>query len=242
MSTQTQRGRKVQQKNTQKTLRIFFLVIAVVAVVGIGFLGFYLVNNTNNSVSSSGTEQIPEINAPVGITPEGFYYKGSPDAPVKVIEYSDFQCPGCAQYHTGLGETIETEYIETGKIQFIFHEFPLTSIHPYAIAAAEAARAAGEQGQFWQMHNLLFEKQREWATSMNPTSLFVGYAEQLGLDTDQFAEALRSNKYRNQVQAAEQAAEQAGVQATPTFVINGQQLRSDELIPAIEEALDASGQ
>jgi protein-disulfide isomerase len=240
MSTQSQRGRKVQARNTQKTLRNFYIALAVVAVVGIGILAFYLVGNAGSGPATGSSEQISPIDAPTGITPEGFYYKGDPEAPVTVIEYSDFQCPACARYHTVLGGDVDSQYVETGQIQFIFHEFPVTD--GYAVAAAEAARAAGEQGQFWPMHDLLFENQDEWRGSMNPESLFINYAEQLGLDRDQFAEALRSNKYQEQVQVAEQSAMQAGIQATPSFVVNGRQVSANDLILTIESELDAQGE
>jgi len=237
MSTQSQRGRKVQAKNTQKTLRNFYIVLAAVGVVGVGLLAFYLAGNTGSGTATTSTDQVAQINAPTGITPEGFYYKGDPEAPVTVIEYSDFQCPACARYHTVLGSDVDSQYVETGQIQFIFHEFPVTD--GYAVTAAQAARAAGEQGQFWPMHDLLFENQEEWRSSMNPEAVFINYAEQLGLDRDQFAEALQSNKYRDQVQVAEQSAMQAGIQATPSFVVNGRQVRANDLILTIESELNA---
>lgn len=175
------------------------------------------------------------------MTPEGFYYKGDPEAPVRMIEYSDYQCPACAQFHTVLAGQIDQEYVETGKIQFVFHDFPL-SMHQHAVIAAEAARAAGSQGQFWQMNKLLFERQREWAGTLNPQQLFVRYAEELGLDRDQFEQALQNGTYRDQVRAAEQAAIQVGIGGTPTFMVEGRQVNAGQLVAAIESALAAKGQ
>lgn len=233
MSTQARRGRKVQNKANQKTLRFFYIGIGAVAIIGIIILAIVLTQGSGTANSP----QVSPINAPTGITPEGFYYKGNPDAAVTVIEYSDFQCPACANYQEVLGDSIDTQYVETGDIQFIYHEFPLRNSHPHAIIAAEAARAAGEQGQFWPMHDLLFQNQSEWSRSNNPEALFIRYAEQLGLDRDQFEQALDSGKFRPQVEAAEQAAFAANIQATPTFVVNGQPVSAGQLVATIEAAL-----
>ncbi len=244
MSTQAQRGRKVDNKNA-KTLRVFYIVLAAIAVVGVALLIIYLVRNQGaaptGGAATGTTAQISPLNAPTGMTPEGFYYKGDPEAPVRVIEYSDYQCPACAQFHTVLAGQIDQEYVETGKIQFVFHDFPL-SMHQHAVIAAEAARAAGSQGQFWQMNKLLFERQREWAGTLNPQQLFVRYAEELGLDRDQFEQALQNGTYRDQVRAAEQAAIQVGIGGTPTFMVEGRQVNAGQLVAAIESALAAKGQ
>ncbi len=239
MSTQARRGRKVQDKAKQKNLRLFYIGIGSVVIIGIIVLAIVL---TRNSGSTASDPQISVVNAPIGMTTEGFYYKGNPDAAVTVIEYSDFQCPACASFQEILGDKINTDYIESGKIQFVYHEFPLRNSHPHAIIAAEAARAAGEQGQFWPMHDLLFQNQNEWARSNNPESLFIRYAEQLGLDRDQFANALDSGKFRAQVEAAEQGAFAANIQATPTFVVNGQPVNANQLVATIDAALANQGQ
>src|SRR5581483_7397993 len=134
------------------------------------------------------------INAPTGVTPEGYAYKGRPDAPVTVTEYGDFQCPSCGNFSTQLEATFDQRYVETGKVRFVYHDFPLPQ-HGNAVIAAAAARAAGEQGRFWEMHELLFARQRAWSEQSNVQPLLSSYAEALGLDRQSCAQVLTSQKY-----------------------------------------------
>jgi protein-disulfide isomerase len=180
------------------------------------------------------------INAPTGATPEGYAYKGSPDAAVTVIEYGDFQCPSCAAFATQQEAAIDQRYVETGKVRFIYHDFPLPQ-HDNAVIAAAAARAAGEQGKFWPMHDLLFARQRTWSTSTNIQPLLSSYAEAIGLDRQAFEHVLTSEKYVSALQAARQQSGQRGVQATPTFEVDGTLVDASQLQAAIDAALQAKG-
>jgi protein-disulfide isomerase len=180
------------------------------------------------------------INAPTGVTPEGYAYKGSPAAPIMVIEYGDFQCPSCAAFATQQEAAIDRLYVETGKVRFIYHDFPLPQ-HNHAVIAATAARAAGEQGKFWQMHDLLFTRQRAWSASSNIRQLLGSYAEAIGLDRQAFEQSLDSGKYTAALEASRQQAETRGVRATPTFEVDGRLVDSSELGAAIEASLQANG-
>jgi protein-disulfide isomerase len=180
------------------------------------------------------------INAPTGVTPEGFAYKGSLDAPVTVIEYGDFQCPACAAFTTQQEAAFDQRYVETGKVRFIYHDFPLLQ-HEHAVIAAAAARAAGEQGKFWQMHDLLFTRQRAWSSSSDIQPLLVSYAEALGLDRQAFERALTSKTFVAALEAARQQSGQRGVQATPTFDVGGALVDASQLEAAINAALQAQG-
>ncbi|MBO9320087.1 MAG: thioredoxin domain-containing protein, partial [Chloroflexus sp.] len=141
MSVQSTRGRRVKAAK-QNNLLYLYIAVGVVAMVAVVGLVIFLNRNSN---------EVKAPMAPVGRTAEGFYYKGNPDAAVKVIAFEDFQCPGCAYFSRNLAPILERDYINTGRVQFIFHELPLTNIHPNAVAAAEAARCAGDQGKFWEM-------------------------------------------------------------------------------------------
>jgi len=125
------------------------------------------------------------LEAPTGRTEEGLYYKGNSEAPVKVIIYSDFQCPACGNYFERLEGQLDKGYIESGKVQFIYHDLPLR-MHPNAVPAAEAARCAGDQGKFWSMHDLLLSRQHEWAADSGLGSRVSGYADELGLNRKAF--------------------------------------------------------
>lgn len=136
---------------------------------------------------------------------------------VTMVEYSDYQCPACAQYHP-LVEQLKQDFGDQLKVEYRY--FPLNS-HPHAAIAARAAESAKKQGKFMEMHNLLFENQRSWSSSGNPQSLFIGYAEQIGLDLDQFRNDLNASETQQTVMEEKQEGQQNGVNSTPSFMING---------------------
>jgi protein-disulfide isomerase len=204
------RGRTLPKKRSR--LPLLLLVLAI----GILVAGAIILSKAAPPAVSVTPFTARSINAPTGVTPEGYAYKGSPDAPLTVIEYGDFQCPSCAAFATQQEAGFDQRYIETGKVRFIYHDFPLPQ-HNNAVIAAAAARAAGEQGKFWPMHDLLFARQR---------------ACEQALTSETFVPAL---------EAARQQSEQRGVQATPTFEVNGRLVDASQLEAAIAAALQASG-
>ena len=161
---------------------------------------------------------------PGGISPEGHYYLGPKDAKVFIEEYSDFQCPYCGLYVRETLPKIKSEYIEKGLVRYQFINMPLRSIHPAAQKAAEAALCAGKQGKFWEMHDLLYERQGEWAGQISPLKTFEGYASQIGLNVEKFRTCLQTGETALQVQNDLAEAARRGVTATPTFFINGRKL------------------
>lgn len=239
MQTQRTRGRAVPRRSNNTSMIVLgVILLAVVALVGIGL---WAAARTNQTVAESRIpieEAVRPLNAPTGFTEDGFAYKGDPNAPVKVVEYSDFQCPACANAEEVFGAELD-RYAAEGQIQFIYHEFPLPQ-HTNAIPTAAAARCAGEQDSYWPMHNVIFARQREWSNDRNITPRLTRYAEELGLDTAAFGQCLSSGKYTQPLQQAVQAGQQAGVNATPTFFVNGQRVETAALISAIEAALQAS--
>jgi protein-disulfide isomerase len=236
MSTRSQRGRAIHTKKSSSPLRIFYVLIGVVALVGIAVLGTMALRNGQNSASPGALLNRPPLNAPTGKTAEGYYYKGQPNAPVTVVEYSDFQCPFCGRFATGNALAIDRDYVETGKIKYIFHDFPLQQ-HPNAVPAAEAARCAGDQNAFWPMHDMLFANQSQWENSAQPQSQFVAYAQQLKLDSGAFERCLSSGTQLAFITKAQQEGGQIQIPGTPTFVIDGKQYNADELRGAIDAAL-----
>ena len=230
MQTRTQRGRAVNRRSPAHTLRNFYTILGIVVVVGIAIIaGTVLSSRQPSGANVAGGSTAIDASLPS---------KGSADAPVTIVEYADFQCPGCAYFSTQLEAQFTRDYIDTGKVRLLYHDFPLTQ-HQNAIVAAEAARAAGDQGAFWPMHDLLFAKQAEWGTSPNPLALFASYAEQLKLDRAIFEQTMASQTHRAAVLGAQQQAMQANIMQTPTFVIDGQQYTMQDLPAAIERALAA---
>lgn len=149
------------------------------------------------------------------------HLKGNPDAAVVVKEYSDFQCPACGQFYPVVKEVME----EFGDdVSFEYKHFPLITIHPFAVPAAKAAEAAAQQGEFWAMHDKLFENQDTWSKATNPTAFFVQYAEELGLDVETFRRHMRSNLIDDRIQADFNEARDSGFTGTPSFTLNGQKM------------------
>lgn len=137
---------------------------------------------------------------------------GKRDAAVTVVEYGDFECPSCAQAYAAL-KVLHAEY--GPAMRFVFRHFPLREVHPHAERAAEAAEAAGAQHRFWEMHNLLFEHQRQ----LDDDHLLV-YARQLRLDIARFENELRDQVYRQRVQEHVASGEELKLRATPSFFVN----------------------
>lgn len=146
---------------------------------------------------------------------------GPKAAAVTFLEYGDYQCPACG-YVNPMVEQLMQRYQD--RVLFAFRSFPLEQLHKNALAASEAAECASAQGKFWEMHRKLYETQKEWSDLADPTETFVGYATALGLNAEQFRKDLTSHSYRAVVKASASQAIALGVNATPTFYINGVQV------------------
>ncbi len=144
--------------------------------------------------------------------------EGNPDAKVVLVEYSDFQCPTCARFGPVVNRIME-EYGD--QVLFVYRYFPLQNIHQNAFDSAHAAEAAGKQGAFFQMANVLFAKQSEWGTLPNPKEAFTSYAQSLGLNTDQFIADYTSPETAARVNADHRSAIAANLSGTPSFFLNG---------------------
>jgi protein-disulfide isomerase len=235
MSTRQSRGRAVQKRSP---LRTFYIIIGVIAVIGIAALATMALRSGQSAASPSTLLNRPPLNAPTGRTADGYYTKGQPNAPVMLIEYSDFECPFCGAFAADSELSIDRDYVETGKLLFVFHDFPLQQ-HPNAIPAAEAARCAGDQNAFWPMHDRLFATQDQWASNPQPQSQFVGYAEQLKLNSSTFTQCLTSGKHAAEIAKAQQEGTQIQIPGTPTFVIDGKQYTADQIRGVIDAALQS---
>lgn len=160
------------------------------------------------------------------------HVQGPPDARVSLVEYGDFECPSCGQAHAAV--KILREHFHN-RVAFVFRHFPLREVHPHAELAAEATEAAGAQGKFWPMHDLLFEHQRHLDAGH-----FLGYAKDLGLDVTRFENEMRDHVYLQRVQAQIAVAEQLRVRATPTFYVNGVFVDVSMGLAHLRDAVDAA--
>jgi protein-disulfide isomerase len=147
--------------------------------------------------------------------------KGDPNAPVTIVEFSDFQCPFCARFFDQTLPQIQQDYIDTGKVKLVYRDFPIESIHANAKAASMAAECADDQKMFWQYHDKLFEGQTQWArlSAEDASNTFKQYASELDLVTDDFNTCLDSAKYSSEINEDFQNGENYGVTGTPAFFI-----------------------
>lgn len=153
---------------------------------------------------------------------------GSSTAKAVLVEYADLQCPACAAYNPIVKRVVEAF---PNDLQLVYRHFPLITIHMNADYAAGAAEAAGKQGKFWEMHDLLFDKQTEWERSPEALKLFADYATSLGLDVKKFNNEVVSMETRKKINDQYKSAVQSGVKGTPTFFLNGKMIenpRSEE--------------
>jgi protein-disulfide isomerase len=191
---------------------------AVLAVIALAFVGVIIFNGNKDSGSTASNT-----------TPTN-HVEGSTSTGVKLVEYGDYQCPACGQFYQSVKATA-TKYND--KIQFQFRNLPLTSLHPNAFAGARAAEAAGFQGKYFEMHDMLYENQSAWESSQNPLTIFSEYAKSLGLNVTQFKTDFASAKANNNIKADMAAfAKTKADQATPTFFLDGKKLESTQLVDA----------
>lgn len=205
-------------RSSEDTMK--WITFGVVATIIVGLIGFIIYSSQQKKA-----EQERLANTPVTIENTGWVTGATDSASVTLVEFADFQCPAC-KANEPFVEQILADYPD--DVKFVYKHFPLTSIHKNAEAAAVAAEAAGKQDKFWEMHNLLFEKQAEWeglgAGQVQDT--FVSYAQSLGLNTDTFRKDLEDKELAKKITAQQNEGLSLGVMGTPTFFINGKRVES----------------
>jgi protein-disulfide isomerase len=204
-----------------------FIGILAAVIVGLGLIFWFSGSHKNNNTSKSGSNS-GQVTA--HITGQG--KKG-----VTLMEYGDYQCPVCGSYYPTVKQVVD-KY--NNDIYFQFRNLPLTQIHPNAFAGARAAEAAGLQGKYFEMHDILYENQTSWSEISDPTTLFKTYAQQLGLDVNKFNTDYSSSNVNDAIQAdLTEFAKTGQQQATPTFFINGVYVSNDKLAdnngPSVEK-------
>ena len=147
--------------------------------------------------------------------------QGQVSAPVTVYEMADFQCPACRYFALTVLPSVEQDYINTGKVRWIFINYPLVSIHKNTIPAAEIAMCAGQQGKFWPMHDLLYHHQDEWAPLDAPLPYLLGLGDSLHLSKSTLSTCVESHATRAVIDADAASSTRSGAHATPTFYIEG---------------------
>jgi protein-disulfide isomerase len=165
--------------------------------------------------------------------------RGSASAPVTVYEMSDFQCPYCREFAVSTFPAIDSTYVATGRVRWAFVNFPLTSIHHNAVAAAEVALCAAQQGGFWRVHDLLYRHQDVWAPLKEPAAFFLTLADSAKLSKPALLACLQSPSTEEAIRADAQGAERSGATSTPTFYIEGGLLIGAQPLPVFRQVLDS---
>jgi protein-disulfide isomerase len=244
-TTRSQRGRAAPKKQNT-SLRTLYIVVGVLVLLALIVFGVNALSSSRQPEVAEG--QLPPASAatiPTGVTAEGFNFKGQENAPVTVTEYADFQCPGCGYFHNSVSAAFMKQYVESGQVKFVYHEYPLRG-HANAVPAAEAARCAADQGAFWKMHDMLFLNQRQWSGLPTPQAQFVGYAGQLGLDRTAFQQCMDSGTHRQVVTAAQAAGDALKLSGTPSFAVNGQVVDTtsagsvDDIVTLTRQAIESA--
>jgi protein-disulfide isomerase len=235
-----------------------FIIIALVLLVALAG-GAYLLRSSQTAQNSGGgaagfgpssTLAPGKGNAsnpgqPPATTPgtpgpgaEPPHLRGEANAPVLLEEYGDFQCPPCGALYPEM-KKMESEY--GTRLRVIFREFPLAKIHKNAVDAARAAEAAGLQGRFWEMHDMLYEKQGNWNVMPDARPIFQEFARDLKLDLNRFNTDMDSLQVGSRISADIARGESLGVKGTPTVFINGHELSATDMTPAtMRTAIDAA--
>lgn len=170
--------------------------------------------------------------------------QGKADAPVTIVEFTDYQCPFCERYFTETLPQIRKDYVDTGKVKYIIKNFPLPAdqqpFHVHALPAAEAAECAGAQDKYWEMHDKLFASQAEWTELPSVTDTFKQYAADLGLDSDKFNTCLDSGQFRSEIDADKTEGIAAGVTGTPGFFVNGSPISGALPFEVFKQAIESA--
>ncbi|MGH7449033.1 MAG: DsbA family protein [Longimicrobiales bacterium] len=235
-------ARKKQAQARAKNKKMFYTILALVAVVGLGAI-VYSMSRSGGMVTQP-LDMSRIANADTLLARAQGVTMGEAGAPVQMIVFSDFQCPGCATWVGRIETNLKRDFVETGKVRYTYYDFPLVSIHPHAFLAARAARCANDQGRFWEYHDRVFAGQNAWAFSKSsPVGEFTQYATDVGLDVNAFTECLRSDRHADVVTANALLGEQLGVGGTPTVFVGQRRLGDREWVDyaAVSAAIEAAG-
>lgn len=202
------------------------IIAGVIAIIAI----FLLVTIFSAPNNRGGTGQITDVNM-IELMDEDAIL-GDPNAPITIIEFSDYECPFCAKFHATTYQQLKQKYIDTGVAKLIYRDFPL-GFHANAQKAAEAAECAGEQDRYYEMHDTLFTRGVGGGVDS-----FKQYAEDLGLDTEAFNECLDSGQMQLEVSRDAIDGAQVGVSGTPAFFVNGVFIGGAQPITAFDEIIN----
>lgn len=224
----------------------FFLPIAIVlAGALISGAVLYTRSSSQPAATIGGTVQqgggdAPEAGGIANVSRDDDAVLGNPDAPITIIEFSDFQCPFCRKFYKETLPQIKKEYLVSGKVKFVYRDFPLVQIHPGAMPAAEGAECAKEQGKFWEMHDTIFDEQEKQGSGTVQFTVddVKKWAAKIGLNTSKFNQCLSSGKFAQEVEKDIADGSTAGVSGTPATFINGRLITGAQPFAAFKAIIE----
>lgn len=232
---QEQEEKNVQENAQRKKSRYrLWGIIILSLVIFVAFVSWLLENRAETSVYD---ETRSEINA----ISESDHTKGgdAESAKITLVEYSDFQCPACGAYYPIVKQLVADFGTD---VMFVYRHLPIRHIHPNAETAARSAEAAGLQGKFWEMHDMVFENQDYWSNVRNPKKIFADYANVLGLNVEQFESDMELEKIVDKIENDRVDGTGAGVNSTPTFFLDGKKITSprsyEDFKNVLQKAMD----
>ncbi|HEV7587181.1 MAG TPA: DsbA family protein [Longimicrobium sp.] len=206
-------------ESRRSSLTPFYVILGLVALAAVALIATKL-----KPASKEGANQ----GVAVSLTPDQLQRVhgislGRADAPITIYEFADFQCPHCAQFAAFIEPLIRQNLVETGKARYVFYEFPLG--FKWSFLSARAGRCANQQGKFWEMHGMIFGRQRQWSFDPDAAAQFVEYARTIpGMDAGKFEQCVRSDQFQKEVSESAQLGQSLGVQGTPTLFVNGRRI------------------
>lgn len=214
----------------------FYAALGAIALAGAGWLVYTLAGGSTPTIPVNATITAADTAGWQG------YVLGDPNAPVEVIEYADFQCPGCAQFATVQFPDVKNRLIDAGKARFIHRDFPLDNAHPQARLAAHTAACANDQGKFWPVEEQLYVRQSEWAMNPRAYKIFTDIASQAGLDVSAWKSCMDAGTHAGRIQASLEQGNRLGVGSTPTFLIDGKLylgMGADQMVQVVDSLIAA---
>lgn len=199
-------------------------VIVIILAVGVAAATASLLSRQPDEPAEPASSPASSSTLPAFVASGGGQFRGPKNAKVTLVEFGDYQCPSCGAYHPLVKELL-ARY--PAQLRLEFHHYPLISIHPNAMPAAMAVEAAGEQGRYWEMHDMVFEHQEEWSRKPNAEADFLTFASRIGLNQNAFMQALRSPVLQDRILQDVVRAREAKIEGVPTFFIDGKMIDNE---------------
>lgn len=219
--SRSEERRKARESTGGSDMTKFYITLGVVAVLGVGAVAYSVGGAALGAAAMEPVEieGLEDMNLLAemaqGVT------KGDPDAPITIVEFGDYACPGCGGFAMSVKPQVELMLVETGQAKFVFYDFPLTGIHPTSFLAARSARCAEDQDKFWEYHDAVFRNQASWRLEQSPMAHFLNFAADVGLDVDDFEACVKSDRHAELVSANMRLGYELGVSGTPAVMVQG---------------------